>query len=130
MDTDRRRHPRYEIMAQVRVLRGTVNYVLDVSNISVSGLFVSTAGLPRMPWFRKDQQIELDLFVPEELDNIRVLGRIMRLVEGEDGPGSGFGVQFVDLDEATQVKIDRLVGLAKARSVHPPPLPGMGTGGG
>jgi hypothetical protein len=128
MDTDRRRHPRYEIMAQVRVLRGTVNYVLDVSNISVSGLFVSTAGLPRMPWFRNDQQIELDLFVPEELENIRVLGRIVRLEQGEDGSSSGFGVQFVDVGEEAQVKIDRLVGLAKARSVHPPPLPGMTDG--
>ncbi|MDD5307671.1 MAG: PilZ domain-containing protein [Deltaproteobacteria bacterium] len=129
MDTDRRRHPRYDIMAQVRVLRGTVNYILDVSNISVVGLFVSTAGLPRMPWFRAGQRIELDVFTPEELENIRVFGRIVRLEEGVDGASRGFGVQFVDVDKDTQIKIDRLVELAKVHSIQPPPLPGMGPGG-
>jgi hypothetical protein len=122
MRTERRRHPRYDIMAHVRVKHGTVNYVLDVINISLSGVFVSTVGLPRRTKFITGQSIEMNIFLPDEVENVHVLGRIVRTVEQEDPPICGFGVEFVDIDEKARVGIALLVEIA-CSSVLPPPFP-------
>jgi hypothetical protein len=125
MSFERRRHQRYDIMAHVRVKHGTVNYVLDVTNISLSGLFVSTLGLPRTLQFAAGQSIELNLFFAEVAENVRVFGRIVRMVEREDPPARGFGVEFVDVDEEAKLGIALLVETARSSEVpRPPPLPG------
>jgi hypothetical protein len=125
MSFERRRHQRYDIMAHVRVKHGTVNYVLDVTNISLSGLFVSTLGLPRTLQFSTGQSIELNLFFAEVAENVRVFGRIVRMVEREDPPARGFGVEFVDVDEEAKLGIALLVETARSSDVpRPPPLPG------
>ena len=124
MSSERRRHQRYDIMAHVRVRRGTVNYILDVTNISLSGLFVSTLGLPRAGQFSAGQSIELNLFLPDVAENIRVLGRIVRMVDRDDPPVRGFGVEFVDVDEEARLGISLLVDTARDSVVpQPPPLP-------
>jgi Tfp pilus assembly protein PilZ len=124
MTSERRRHQRYDIMAHVRVKRGTVNYILDVTNISLSGLFVSTIGLPRSTQFSAGQAIELNLFLPDVAENIRVLGRIVRLVDRDDPPARGFGVEFVDVDEEARLGISLLVETARSSEIpQPPPLP-------
>jgi hypothetical protein len=124
MSSERRRHQRYDIMAHVRVRRGTVNYILDVTNISLSGLFVSTLGLPRAGQFSAGQSIELNLFLPDVAENIRVLGRIVRMVDRDDPPARGFGVEFVDVDEEARLGISLLVDTARDSVVpQPPPLP-------
>jgi hypothetical protein len=124
MSTERRRHQRYDIMTHVRVWHGTVNYILDVTNISLSGLFVSTLGLPRSGQFSAGQSIELNLFLSEVAENIRVLGRIVRLVDRDDPPTRGFGVEFVDVDEEARLAVSLLVEAARSSEVpRPPPLP-------
>ena len=124
MSTERRRHQRYDIMAHVRVSRGTVNYILDVTNISLSGLFVSTLGLPRSGQFSAGQSIELNLFLSEVAENIRVLGHIVRMVDRDDPPARGFGVEFVDVTEEARVGISLLVDTARDSVMpQPPPLP-------
>jgi hypothetical protein len=124
MTSERRRHERFDIMAHVRVRRGTINYVLDVTNVSLSGVFVSTLGLPRGIAFAVGQAVELNLFVAEEAENVPVLGRIVRLVEIESPPTRGFGVEFVDVGEATRAGIGRIVEFARSSEVpRPPPLP-------
>ena len=123
MKTERRRHPRYEIAAQVRVKYGRVNYILEVSNISLSGAFIRCDNLQQYPWFRVGQEVDLDIFDFENLDNIGVQGEIVRLVGG-DGPGKpGFGVQFVNLTVDAYDRLFGLVTLAKRLSAEPPPLP-------
>ncbi len=42
---ERRRHERYELMAQVRVQRGGTDYVLDLGNLSLSGALLSLGSL-------------------------------------------------------------------------------------
>lgn len=124
MSTERRRHQRYSIMAHVRVTRGTVNYVLDVTNISLSGAFVSTLGLPPTAAFRAGQSIELNIFLSESTENIRVFGRIVRTVERNDPPARGFGVEFTDVDDTARLGISLLVEIARtSETPSPPPLP-------
>jgi len=111
-------------MAHVRVRSGTINYILEVTNISLSGLFVSTLGLPRAGQFSAGQSIELNLFLSEVAENIRVRGRIVRMVDREDPPARGFGVEFVDVDEEVRFAIALLVETARSSDVpRPPPLP-------
>jgi hypothetical protein len=126
MTVERRRHPRYEIAAQIRVKRGHVNYIMDVANISLSGAFIRCDDLDRLPQFRLGQEVDLDLFNYEDLDNIGLQARIVRIV-GEDGPGHpGFGVQFINLSHETYNTLFGLVSLAARMSAEPPPLPGAG----
>jgi len=124
MSTERRRHQRYDIMAHVRVKHGTINYILDVTNVSLSGVFVSTLGLSRTVQFSAGQSIELNLFLSGVAENVRVFGRIVRVVEREDPPASGFGVEFVDVDEEARLGIDLLVEAGRSSEIpRPPPLP-------
>jgi hypothetical protein len=121
MATERRGHPRYEIMAQVRLESDTVNHILEVRNISISGLLVSTTGVEELASLSIGQKVELDIFNLTELDNIRVSGRVAR--EHRDEHGTGYGVELTDMDPSTKEAMERLVDLAYRQSIHPPPLP-------
>ncbi len=123
---ERRVHQRHDIMAQVRVVRGRVTHILDVTNISLSGAFISTGTAKRASRFRVGQEIDIDVFAAEELDNVRVRGTIARIVcSGSDGP-FGFGVRFTGVGDEAGKAIARLVEAAAARPSRPagpPPLP-------
>ncbi len=125
MVNERQRYPRYEIIAQVTVRSGNVNYLMDVGNISCSGLFISAENLDNIPLFREGQDLEMDLFTTEHLENIKVTGRIVRFEYGSDGGKKGFGVEFTRAIAEDNDELLRLVNMA-AESIHPPPLPGRG----
>ncbi|HUT79081.1 MAG TPA: PilZ domain-containing protein [Polyangia bacterium] len=120
---ERRTEPRFDVFAQIRVRRGTVNYVMDVRNISRSGMFVATGSLECQPWFRVGQFVEVDLFIHEELENVRLDGEIVRLVESGTKEKQGFGVRFSELAPAVREVLDDLISRAQQKSVTPPPLP-------
>jgi hypothetical protein len=123
MAVERRRHPRFDIAAQVRVKYGRVNYVMDVSNISLSGAFIRCDNLSQLPWFRVDQEVDLDLFDYEDLENISLEGRIVRIIEGGDTEHPGFGVQFLNLTVEAYNKLYEIIATAARLSAQPPPLP-------
>jgi hypothetical protein len=120
---ERRIEPRVEIFAQIRVKRGTVAYVMDVRNISTSGMFVSTGSLDRFPWLLVGQPVEADLFIPDELDNLKIEGEIVRLVGSGPLEKQGFGMRFANIDPAVVDTLDGLVLRARQKSIIPPPLP-------
>jgi c-di-GMP-binding flagellar brake protein YcgR len=122
---EKRGHPRYDILAQIRVKRGTVVHLMDVSNISLSGAFVATDSVAAQRWLRVGQELELDLFTTDDLDNVRVTGRVVRILDQERTGARGFGVEFMRLEGGTADRLRRIVALAAERSIHPPPLPGM-----
>ena len=62
MTDERRRHKRYDILAQMRVKRDDNTYILSVENISRSGIFVSTEPSDEFPGFALDQELEMTLF--------------------------------------------------------------------
>ncbi len=124
MNIERRGHPRYDIMAQIRVKRGRVNYIMNVKDVSLSGMYVISDKVKQMPWFRIGQNLEIDIFTTEELENIRVNGSIVRMIEDTGAENEGFGVEFTSMEDDTRTRISRLVDLASKKSIHPPPLPG------
>lgn len=115
---DRRRHPRYEILAQVGVTYATVDYVLELTNISRSGALVQLGSLDKPAWVAQGRTIDLCITVPVDLDNIELSGRIVRLEQRKRR--WGFAVEFSALTEAQQRGIDQLITLARRQ---PPPLP-------
>ncbi|MCP4601009.1 MAG: PilZ domain-containing protein [Proteobacteria bacterium] len=126
MSIERRGHPRYDLMAQIRVKRGRVNYIMNVKNVSISGMFVTTERVKQMPWFRIGQNLEIDIFTTEELENVRLSGRIVRIFDKGRSEQKGFGVEFISIEKEIREKLSRLVDLASQTSIHPPPLPGPG----
>ena len=123
-NAERRGFPRFEIMAQIRLKRGRVNYVMDVKDLSLSGLAAVSEALGTATDFKVGQEVELDVFVLEELDNTRLHGTLVRV---EKHPRSGtltLAVHFGQLDGPSTRALESLVARAKAGSIHPPPLPG------
>ena len=126
MANERRRYPRYEIIAQVTIRSGGENYLMDVGNISCSGVFISGDNLDSISFLYEGQELEMDLFTTAHLENIRMKGRIVRFEYGSDGEKKGFGVEFAKATAETNDELLRLVNMA-AESIHPPPLPGGGS---
>jgi PilZ domain len=125
MANERRRYPRYEIIAQVTIRSGGENYLMDVGNISCSGVFISADNLDSISFLYEGQDLEMDLFTTEYLENIKVKGRVVRFEYGADGEKKGFGVKFAKATSKDNDELLRLVNMA-AESIHPPPLPGRG----
>ncbi len=123
MGMERRDFPRYDVMVQIRVKRGRVNYIMDVKNVSLSGLFVTSDSVKQMPWFRIGQELEMDIFATEELVNIRINGRIVRVIDSDVDGQAGFGVEFTSLEDDAREKLSMFVEDVAGESIHPPPLP-------
>jgi len=121
--SDRRRHPRFEILAQVRFRRAATIHVLDVGNMSLSGLFVRTPDEKMLRKVQVGETLELDLFTQEELENVRVTARVVRIVA--EGPATvwGFGMEFCGLVADATAAIERFVARAAVPSESPPPPP-------
>ena len=120
---DRRAAPRFEFMAQIRIAHGEVNHILDVGNISTTGIFIALDSSEPMPWFRVGLEIVMDLFASDELDNLHLKARIVRMVKDNIGV-CGFGAQFIDVDDQTKATLVHIVEQIIATEVHVPPLPG------
>lgn len=127
MGVERRRNERYDILAQIRVKRGRVNYIMDVKNLSLSGAFVSSDSIKQFPWFRIGQELEMDLFGAEDLDNIRVEGQIVRVVDSGPSAEQGFGVEFTSLIDDAYGKIKTILNNRGSLLPGPPPLPQAGS---
>ncbi len=121
---ERRLHPRYELMAQVRVKRGTVDYVMEMVNISRGGALFSMGTLKRPPWVEASRVTEISIVHPVELDAIEVKGEIVRVTSSPKD--TLVAVRFVELTAGVQAQVDRLVELAAETAPPakgPPPLP-------
>ncbi len=119
---DRRRHPRFEVLAQVRFRRAATTHVLDVGNVSLSGLFVRAPDEQTLQQVRVGEVLHVDLFTQEELVNIRADVRVVRIVAEGPAASWGFGGEFTGLEAGARTALEQLVGTASA-SVRPPPLP-------
>lgn len=120
-NTERRRHPRYDLIAQVRVSRGRRDIVMELSNISISGALLDMGSIRRPGWVAVDREIEVGIVHPVDLDTVEVIGRVVRIVE--DHAGVRFAVDFTHIDDAARTGLKRLVALAQESRPLPPPLP-------
>ncbi len=105
-------------MAQVHVRRSEVDFVLDLGNISCSGVLVLLGSLESPVWMEIGRQVELGIFGIEGVDNLTVRGAIARIHRG--GDGVGFAVHFDRNDDETQQAVQRLIELAIVSDVHVP----------
>jgi len=115
---DRRRHARYDLIAQVHVRQAKSDYVLELRNISRSGALVVLGSLSRPSWIDVDRVVELAIVNPETLDSIDVRARVVRIQREPEG--LIFATEFVGLTPALQLEVDALTRLGKPQ---PPPFP-------
>ncbi len=110
------RAERYALMAQVRVRRSEIDYVLDVIDISLSGALIDLGELARPKWLKVRQEVLLTLLLDGEQQELT--GEIVRIVE--DLEGSRFAIRYTP---KVSVEDLRQLLMAHGRSL-PPPLPG------
>jgi hypothetical protein len=138
---DRRRHPRFDLFAQVRVKRGHIDVIMELVNISASGAFLHMGRLQRPSWLSMRRKLEIAIVHPVDYGSVEVVGRVVRVEE--DAAGLGVAVDFVDLESSAREGIERLVvtarqtdeqrpdphsspssvGSGNGRGKGPPPLP-------
>jgi len=125
---ERRRHPRYDLMAQVRVKRGQLDYVMDLVNISLGGALLHMGKLDRPGWLAVGRVLEIGIIHPIDYEPLQVDGTIVRLVEDEDG--TSVAVEFEGLSDEGSEGVAKLVKLAmdgasskSSGAGGPPPLP-------
>lgn len=121
--SERREYRRYDVAAQIRLKHSLVNYIMDVSDISLSGAFVATEKLDKMPWFKVGEELEMEIFTTEDLENIKVIGMISRVESKSGESGQGFGVQFTSINDFMRAKLTTLLDSSSDSSHRPPPLP-------
>ena len=115
---ERRVHPRFDLLAQIRVKRGSVTYVLELRNISKSGAIIHTGTLKVPTWVRPQRDIEIHILHPEDLEPVLVSGKIVRVNKTDEG--TLFAVHFDSVKEDSKKDIARLIALGRPQ---PPPLP-------
>ena len=123
---ERRRHPRFELMAQVRVKRGQVDYLAELSNISMSGVLLHLGTLKKPSWIDIGRVLEIGIVHPITLEPVMVHGKVVRI--SQDEADTSIGANFADLTDEQQRSIERLVSLARhpdeqGPAASPPPLP-------
>ncbi|MEQ9318112.1 MAG: PilZ domain-containing protein [Polyangiaceae bacterium] len=120
---DRRRHPRYELLAQVRVKGTQSDLVMSLSNISHSGALVDMGSLDTPPWIDVGRELEVGIVHPDSLDLIEVRGRVVRLTKDEKG--CIFALEFLEPTSEARAGLRELVVHASTLppAKKPPPLP-------
>jgi type IV pilus assembly protein PilZ len=101
---DRRRWERAELL--VRVDYKTVDELFSefARNINEGGLFVET-DTPPAP----GSVVALQFQIPGSQEPIQVMGRVVRITQGDASEGPGMGIEFEDLDEQSRDLINGLV---------------------
>jgi len=84
-DPDRRRHERYDLIAQVHVKNAREDFVLELGNISTSGALLLLGSLGRPSWIDVDRLVDLSIVHPVTQDTALLHGRVMRLQRDEHG---------------------------------------------
>ncbi len=108
-------------MAQVRVKRGRVHYVLELVNISSSGALIRMGSLKPPVWLKPGKQVSLAVFVSGELFAVQLAGTIVRVEKRQRG--SFFAVEFGTVSGKNAEGLKRLIGYAASGCLKPPPLP-------
>jgi len=124
-EIERRAHPRFTLLAQVRVKRGKVDYVMELSNISRSGALFSIGSLQPRGWIEPHRVLEVSIIHPDTLDAIEVKGEVVR-VEKTDRD-TVLALRFIEVSAELEAQIDRWITdsreTARRPKMGPPPLP-------
>lgn len=101
---ERRRSSRIELV--VRVDYKTVDELFSefARNINEGGLYVETDTPPQL-----GSSVALQFQIPGGTEPIQVIGRVVRISEGEGGDPPGMGIEFEDLNAQSRELINELV---------------------
>jgi len=101
---ERRRSSRVDLV--VRVDYKTVDELFSefARNINEGGLYVETDSPPQL-----GSSVALQFKIPGGDEPIQVMGRVVRISEGEAGGPPGMGIEFDDLNAQSRELINELV---------------------
>ncbi len=122
--TERRRSPRHELLAQVRVTRGRTDIVMELVNISRSGALIDMGSVKQPNWVDVGRVLDIAITHPISFDLVDVSGREARI--SKDEHGTRFAVEFGEVSQDTTRRIGELVLLARESEAPPPTSPRAG----
>ena len=112
MTTERRRHPRIKLLAQVSLTRDGQAHVLSTLDVSLSGLFVAVdpAGYPDMV---VGSEAEIVLHPTPELaeqgaEKVQARARVARIETG-GVRHAGFGLEITRIDADNMLRLGSLL---------------------
>jgi hypothetical protein len=119
--SEKRLHPRHDLLAQVQVSAEAEVHVMSTDNISLGGVFIQ--GVPgEYPEITIGAELDLLIFDANEMGgDVRCRARVVRIEA--DGDRTGFGLKFVDLTQPNTARLRRLLAASSRRSESRPPSP-------
>jgi hypothetical protein len=108
--SERREHPRVDLIAQVQVKAGGDILVLQARNVSVGGVFLE--GAPKdHPQLQKGVEIDITLFPAHDPEHapIELRGKVVRIERGDKGGPVGFGLSITTIDKISQGRLRALL---------------------
>ena len=121
--SEKRLHPRHDLLAQVQVSAETEVHVMSTDNISLGGVFLQ--GVPRQyPEITIGAEFDLLIFAANEMGgDVRCRARVVRIEA--DGDRTGFGLKFISLTRPNSLRLQRFLGGSSPRAgtPSPPPVP-------
>lgn len=107
---EKRAHPRFAFVAEVRIEPGAEARIFSARNISVGGLFVE-ADPAAFPGLKVGAHVELRIQTRELLgDDVVCRAQITRIDQGNvAGRAAGFGLRFFRMDMANTMRVAKLI---------------------
>ena len=105
-----RRHVRVPLQSQVAVTHFDVVHQLRIGNASASGLFLE--GDPReLPEFSVGAEVTVRVFDESQAEDqdVIAMARIVRVERGKGLLVSGVAVEFTEVDDEDQERLDALI---------------------
>ncbi len=99
-EKERRRYPRVERLVKLRFAALDSIGVTLARDVSAAGVFVQTHEAPPL-----DSEIQISLVHPVSLQELSLVGRVVRVVPAEGNQVPGVGVSFEELSEEKRVQL-------------------------
>ena len=107
LPSERRKHPRVGLIAQVQVKRGGEVEILQARNVSIGGVFLE--GEPRNhPQLALGVELDLALVPEDDAEGHPIIMRA-KVARVERGAQPGFGVSIIRIDTYSQGRLSALV---------------------
>lgn len=120
MSTERRKHLRIALLAQVEIPHDGSVVLLTAYNLSEGGMFLAAAP-HECPWLVAGASVELAIALAEEGGQepdeddllVQARGRVLWRVADQHPPG--LGIAFEEMDEANRAQLSVMIDRARRR---------------
>lgn len=113
---ERREHPRFNVVLQVRIASGTHSTAMETGNVSESGLFLQTEDPEFLEGVVPLSTVHLVLLDIESLETIDISGTVVRIVRGPELRSPGVAVRYDPMPDELRARVRQFIRRARERA--------------